>query len=127
MRSSWQKRSPLPKTSMLCEASAARHCNSFFMEQRNEGTPLSATQVQLVPSAVNAYASGTMSEDELVELFAPFVEQAYALLGLELFNLKLSPLIQSQPDSTNDVGTSYAKFVAEVSAQVKKDRQPWEL
>ena len=97
------------------------------MEQRNEGTPLSATQVQLVPSAVNAYASGTMSEDELVELFAPFVEQAYALLGLELFNLKLSPLIQSQPDSTNDVGTSYAKFVAEVSAQVKKDRQPWEL
>lgn len=73
-------------------------------------------------ASVKDYALGNISVDVLYEKLKPWVDFRYFMAGLEMLNLKFSPLVYASQDYNNEVGEMYAKFVGEVSASVCAER-----
>lgn len=72
---------------------------------------------------IEAYADGSLNADGLYEKVKPWIDFRYFMAGLEMLNLKFSPLVYASQDYGNEVGEMYAKFVSEVSAEVCTERR----
>lgn len=74
-------------------------------------------------TAVYSYVAGGLSADGLYEKVKPWIDFRYFLAGLEILNLKVSPLVYASQDYGNEVGEMYTKFVSEVSAEICAERR----
>lgn len=86
-----------------------------------------------VVSAVENYCgseqfNGELSEefmDSLFEIFKDDIDHRYIHTGLDMFNLKLSPMVYASQDYSNVIGKSYAKMIASVSELVTHEIKIW--
>lgn len=65
-----------------------------------------------------------LSEELIDELFAVFetqIKHRYIHMGLDSFNIKLSPMVYASQDYDNSTGKSYAKMIKEVSGKITKE------
>lgn len=93
-----------------------------------EGTNISGhySNVDNVVSAIEKHFgseqfNGDLSDeliDALFEALKDNIDHRYINAGLNMFNLKLSPMVYASQDYSNDIGKSYAKMIAAVSEQV---------
>lgn len=58
--------------------------------------------------------------DALFEVFKAQIQHRYLHVGLDSFNIKLSPMVYASQDYDNSMGKSFAKMIKTVSAQVNK-------
>lgn len=58
--------------------------------------------------------------DALFEVFEAQIQHRYLHVGLDSFNIKLSPMVYASQDYDNSMGKSFAKMIKTVSAQVNK-------
>lgn len=65
----------------------------------------------------------TVAPKIIFDSMRPLLEMRYILAGLEQYNLKITPMVYASQDYNNLVGKAYAKFVANVSKEVTKDRK----
>ncbi len=72
--------------------------------------------------ASDAYLDGKLTDDQLFDIMKPWLEIRYACSGLEALNLHFEPIVYASQDYSNEIGDSYAKFVAKVNAQVTRGR-----
>lgn len=67
--------------------------------------------------------------DKLFEILKSNIDHQYIHAGIDLFNLKIEPMVYAPQDYANDIGKEYVEMVAEVSGHVTqeiKDRYDFE-
>lgn len=72
--------------------------------------------------AGDAYLDGKVTEDKLFEMLKPWLQVRYACSALEALNLHFEPMVYASQDYSNEIGSSYARFVGKVSSVVTRGR-----
>lgn len=77
---------------------------------------------QLVSFLCHAYALGHLSKDQFFENVRPVLDELSVTAGLELMNLKVQPMVYAGQDYSNELGRTYADFIARTSKRVSDGR-----
>ena len=86
------------------------------------GKSLGATTMGVLNDACKDFLQGRITQDELMDALMPIMRDRYFLAGMDVLNLRLSPVVSSGQDYSNEIGTAYAKFIAAVNPRVNRAR-----
>lgn len=76
----------------------------------------------VVTSVIDAYLAGEHTKDECFESLQPWMAGRHCLRALDNLNLRLSPMVFTTQDYTNQIGQKYSAFVQDVSKTVTAQR-----
>lgn len=72
---------------------------------------------------LRAFLNGNLNEPELVKELRPYMDGIYVYLGMDLLDLRFTPVSAGGQDYHNDTGRAYAKMIANVSKTVTQQRK----
>lgn len=76
-----------------------------------------------IASAMKKCGSNLDDVDSLFESLKPVLDARYVMMGLDIINVKISPMVYASQDYDNEIGRAYAKFIRATSATVSKSRK----
>ena len=77
----------------------------------------------VLADAVAEFLLKKLDREGLFQALKPLLDARYVMSGLNMLNLRITPIVTASQDYSNEIGAAYAQFIASVSAVVTQGRR----